>query len=751
MKKTSSLFSVLLICIGSLAQSTSPEFNFGFEKFNSVDGLPDKWFQWGSGYNLKIDTITRHSGRASVLITPAQKTPDNFGSVAYAIPSQYEAENIEVQAYMKLDKVADGTIGLMIRIDGTAGIIGFNNMMQENIRGTKDWTLYSVKIPFPKSAKTIYIGAILSGTGKLWVDDFKLLLDGKDITEAKIIPPKEYKADKDKEFDHGSGISSINLTNSKIEDLDILGKTWGYLKYYHPSIAAGDYNWDYELIRVLPKILNVKDPVERNSVLNNWVLSLGNLEAVEKGSKTSEDVKLNPDFSWINEQTLGEELTKSLNKLKSVKRPDEHYYIGKFPGVGNPEFKNERRYEASMKYRYPDPAFRLLSIYRYWNMIAYYFPYKNLIEEDWNKVLGEFIPKFINAGDELEYKLAALALIARIHDTHANIWGMDYALNEFKGEKYTPLEVTFVENKAVVTDYFDKALGEKTGLKIGDVIETVGNKTVEVIIKERLALTPASNYPTQLRDIGNSLLRTNDSLLDVTYSREKKQQSAKLPTFRPSDIGVYSKYSKKDTCFKMLSPEIAWLYPGSIKNAYLPKIMSEVSKTKGLVIDFRCYPSDFIVFTLSEYLLPEQTSFVKFSTGSIESPGLFTMSEPLKVGKENADYYKGKVVIIINETTQSSAEYHTMAFRTAPRATVIGSTTAGADGNVSKFVLPGGIETMISGIGVYYPDGRETQRIGIVPDIEVKPTIKGIRDGRDELLERAIKIIEEESLQIKKR
>jgi C-terminal processing protease CtpA/Prc len=48
---------------------------------------------------------------------------------------------------------------------------------------------------------------------------------------------------------------------------------------------------------------------------------------------------------------------------------------------------------------------------------------------------------------------------------------------------------------------------------------------------------------------------------------------------------------------------------------------------------------------------------------------------------------------------------------------------------------------MISGIGVYYPDGTETQRIGIVPDIEVKPTIQGVKDKRDELLEMAIKII----------
>ena len=82
-----------------------------------------------------------------------------------------------------------------------------------------------------------------------------------------------------------------------------------------------------------------------------------------------------------------------------------------------------------------------------------------------------------------------------------------------------------------------------------------------------------------------------------------------------------------------------------------------------------------------------------------------------------------------------------MAFRTAPKATVIGSTTAGADGNVTKFMLPGGVSTMITGIGVYYPNGKETQRIGIIPDIEIKPSIKGITDNKDELLEKAIELI----------
>ena len=78
-----------------------------------------------------------------------------------------------------------------------------------------------------------------------------------------------------------------------------------------------------------------------------------------------------------------------------------------------------------------------------------------------------------------------------------------------------------------------------------------------------------------------------------------------------------------------------------------------------------------------------------------------------------------------------------MALRTGSRAIVMGSQTAGADGNVSYIPFPGGFNTMYSGIGVFYPDGKETQGIGIVPDVEVKPTQKGFAEGKDEVLEKA--------------
>jgi C-terminal processing protease CtpA/Prc len=71
----------------------------------------------------------------------------------------------------------------------------------------------------------------------------------------------------------------------------------------------------------------------------------------------------------------------------------------------------------------------------------------------------------------------------------------------------------------------------------------------------------------------------------------------------------------------------------------------------------------------------------------------------------------------------------------------VGSATSGNDGNVSPIALPGGLHAMISGIGVFYPDKRRTQRIGVIPDVEVRPTIAGVRAGRDEVLEEALRQI----------
>jgi C-terminal processing protease CtpA/Prc len=107
-----------------------------------------------------------------------------------------------------------------------------------------------------------------------------------------------------------------------------------------------------------------------------------------------------------------------------------------------------------------------------------------------------------------------------------------------------------------------------------------------------------------------------------------------------------------------------------------------------------------------------------------------------------APHYAGKVVVLVDEVSVSQAEYTAMALRASKRTRIVGSRTAGADGNISGFQLPGGLGTAISGLGVFYPDGKPTQRVGIVPDVVVTPTVAGIRAGRDEVLEAAEQLID---------
>jgi C-terminal processing protease CtpA/Prc len=140
-------------------------------------------------------------------------------------------------------------------------------------------------------------------------------------------------------------------------------------------------------------------------------------------------------------------------------------------------------------------------------------------------------------------------------------------------------------------------------------------------------------------------------------------------------------------------------------------------------------------------IFPSQQEFVLFSTSNGMRPGQFKYRTSYKAGAKNPNAFKGKIVTLVDETTQSASEFQVMAFRTIPGSQVIGSQTAGADGNISWLQLPLGYSTAFSGIGVYYPDKSETQGIGIIPDKIVLPTIHGILQHQDEVLQSAIDTI----------
>ncbi len=146
--------------------------------------------------------------------------------------------------------MAGGFAYLWMRIDPR---VALDNMWERRISGTTDWARYDITLPLnPSKTRHIVVGALLNGKGKMWLDDLSVTVDGGDISEAKIfesqlppVPPV------DREFDKSSGIEFPSLTPQQIGGIELLGRVWGFLKYHHPAVASGEYDWDYELFRVL--------------------------------------------------------------------------------------------------------------------------------------------------------------------------------------------------------------------------------------------------------------------------------------------------------------------------------------------------------------------------------------------------------------------------------------------------------------------------------------------------------------------
>jgi hypothetical protein len=443
-----------------------------------------------------------------------------------------------------------------------------------------------------------------------------------------------------------------------------------------------------------------------------------------------------PDVVWItNHAQLGDQLSQWLETIYEKRIPGQQFYVSTDPKVGNAIFSHELGYE---NLKFPDTGFQILALFRFWNIIEYWYPYRDVTGEKWDAVLSEFLPRVELAKDAESYRRALMALIAKVHDGHANLWS---SLQDRPpvGNCVLPVDVRFVEDLPVINGYSGTAHNDLAELRIGDVITQLDGVPIGELIENWSPYYGASNDAARLFNVGKFLTRGKCGETSIGIRRNGQELQLKVTRVPGSAKAGYT-HDLPGPTFKLLSKDVAYLKLSSAKAADAGYFVQQASGTKGLIIDIRNYPSEFLVFALGSHLVERDKPFARFTTCDLSNAGAFHWGDPVSLVPQKP-YYAGKVVILVDETSMSQAEYTTMAFRAARGAIVVGSQTAGADGNVSPFLLPGGLRSMISGIGVFYPDKKPTQRIGIVPNVVVRPTIEGIRAGKDEVLEEALRQI----------
>ena len=701
-----------------------------FETLNPRNNMPVGWSA-SSPAVAYPDSLIKRSGNYSLLI---DGEPQSFAMMRGSL--LHAGDTVCLRGYIKVNALV-GNAKVVFSLFGSDHIVS-KHFVVSNDTGD-DWVMFELKSALCTEILSYGIFCRLNGVGKIWLDDLSLTIDGKPLSGVgqKTVGKIKYKAADDRQFDKGSGFAiPKQLSPAQVENLNALARVWGLLKYYHPAVARGDYNWDYELFRIMPKVYDA-DANKRNKLLLEWVESLG---AFEK-----DDNNLNEGVSWVGDtKRFGAKLSQKLVEVSTSKRGPFHYYFYPAFLTGVPTFCNEATY-ANMNYG--DAGMRLLGVFRLWNVIEFFYPYRYMTD-DRDAMLSEALRTMFSPGVDnmADYQTATGKLLCGLHDSHVRV--VDHKGGGNLTRYALPfITKTLVEGKFVVAHTFGKP-GESNLLK-NDAITHIDGQSVADVIEKHKHLFPASNRNKLEQIVAVSSVPYVSDKESVTYTvdREGSITEVEVKAYPLAEwTAMVMEYQKNisrspGVTHKIYEDSVAYISLG-IDPEEMKNIAKEYLSYPRIVIDNR-FTGDEEVFDMLTRLLPGCLPVARFRYADPNRPGNFIEIEG------GGDYYAGsndrgsKVVVIVDHTTQSYMEFTTMMLQNIPGMITLGNQTSGADGNVTHIFLPGEIQAFFTGLDCFYPDGGRCQGVGVRIDEVVTPTLKGIREGRDELLERAIEMVKQ--------
>ena len=406
-----------------------------------------------------------------------------------------------------------------------------------------------------------------------------------------------------------------------------------------------------------------------------------------------------------------------------------------------PEWHPDARYE---KMAYPDAGYRLLAVYRLWNVIHYFYPYLELIG-DWDAVLEEFVPRALAAADGNAYVLTMLEMATRVPDGHTWVWGHP-ALDEVWGVADPPVELRIIEDQPTIVKLLDAGAARAAGVRLGDVVVAVEGEPAETKMKRLAPWVTASTAEATRARLAEMLLRGKDgATLKATVRGADGERSVALPL---SKEPPKSKDAEPPT-YRALTPEIGYADLTRLMPNDVDPMFEALKDTKGLILDMRGYPNG-TAWAIAPHINVKKAkvgarfrrplwSGFDLQDDDLSGGASYAFEQPLPPTK--GALYTGRTVMLIDERAISQSEHSGLFFEAAADTVFVGTPSAGANGDVTRLTLPGGITVGFTGHDVRHADGRQLQRVGLQPHVRIAPTIAGIRAGKDEVLDRAVQFL----------
>jgi len=386
----------------------------------------------------------------------------------------------------------------------------------------------------------------------------------------------------------------------------------------------------------------------------------------------------------------------------------------------------------------PDLDHRLLALFRLWNVIDRFYPYKALLADRWDDLLPQFVARFENADGADGYDEAVAELATHVADCHTGVYGTTDPL--VSTQSPPPFLARMIEGQPVVVQLLDAEAAHE--LRSGDVIVTVDGEPVATrLARVRRYVAYSTEGARDLFTLRRALAGAEDSTLQLTVrGSDGKTRSVSVP--RHKKLYAAGASWRSGDVVRILDGNIGYVDLDRLNVPEVDAMFEKLKDTRAIIFDMRGYPHGTAWAIAPRLNVRHATSAAMFERpivgGADWMPWRHKFTQPLPTSPK--PLYRGKTFMLVDERTISQSEHTGLFFEMAAGTKFIGSQSAGANGDVTNLALPGGLTMTFTGHDVRHADGRQLQRVGLPLDVRVTPTLRGVQAGHDEVLERALQL-----------
>ncbi len=385
-----------------------------------------------------------------------------------------------------------------------------------------------------------------------------------------------------------------------------------------------------------------------------------------------------------------------------------------------------------------NPLNRLIGLFDFYAFVYYFYPNRQLLEQPWDLSLQQAIPMFLQADNEVDYHKAIRYITARLNDSHAShSTAMDTLLF---GERRAGFRMRALSGRWFV--YSKRSANYPTNVRVGDEVLSVNSIPIKQLSDSLALFVSASNASTRDKFLNNAILSTPQESFVLKIRRNKdtlevKEKSEHMDYFNSLKLEEEGKMKPQ-----WLNDSVAYWHLASAKQDNVESFYRQVCNAQYIILDLRCYPYQSSFWELSKCFIPKTENFSYIVYPDSQRPGEFKyiagLPGPHHLGSEN--YYKGNVILIVDNQTESFSEYLCMMLQKNPKAITVGTSSSGANGNVHLYEFPGGVMTFLTGLGVLDSNYSPMNGRGVKIDVPILFDANTIPANVDPYLSKAIEL-----------